>query len=117
LSSPARSSADGHVLLARRPEARWWLGVSAARSAGETPDNALIREMRNSAFRSGISASRRSLSPATLTFHLLMPLFVCRRWDGEINASRGQELVRKNRLGTYPMPPADLPPVDFADWL
>ncbi len=81
---------------------------------GEKPEEALIREL---AEELGIDVSESCLAPFTFashayeTFHLLMPLYVCRRWKGQIEAREGQEIawVRPNRLATYAMPPADAP--------
>ena len=82
--------------------------------AGETPEAALIRELDEEL---GIDVSARCLAPLTFashryeTFHLLMPLYVCRVWEGTVVAREGQDLkwVRIGRLGDYPMPPADRP--------
>ena len=82
--------------------------------AGETPEATLIRELNEEL---GIVVNEACLAPLTFAshaypdFHLLMPLFVCRRWEGVMNAQEGQQLtwVRPNRLRDYPMPPADLP--------
>ena len=80
---------------------------------GERPEQTLIRELH---WKSA-SASARPLAPLTFAshayddFHLLMPLYICRRWDGLVIAREGQKLawVRANKLRDYPMPPADLP--------
>ncbi len=81
---------------------------------GERPEDALIREL---AEELGIDVTESCLAPMTFAshayddFHLLMPLYVCRQWDGEVEAREGQELVwvRPNRLSGYEMPPADEP--------
>jgi 8-oxo-dGTP diphosphatase len=81
---------------------------------GETPEAALIREL---AEELGIDVTVSCLAPFTFTshtypdFHLLMPLYVCRKWLGMASAREGQRLawVRPARLGDYPMPPADVP--------
>ena len=81
---------------------------------GETPEATLIRELNEEL---GIVVKDECLAPLTFAshsyadFHLLMPLYVCRRWDGIVRAQEGQRLawVRPNRLRDYPMPPADLP--------
>ena len=109
---------DGRVLLARRPKGRPMAGLwefpGGKVEEGETPERALIRELKEEL---AIDVSEACLAPFTFTshaypeFHLLMPLYVCRRWKGEVTAREGQELawVRAVRLGDYPMPPADVP--------
>lgn len=109
---------DGRVLLARRPEGRHMAGLwefpGGKVEDGERPEDAVIRELEEEL---GIDISASCLAPLTFashgyeSFHLLMPLYVCRRWEGEIEAREGQELawVRPNRLATYEMPPADEP--------
>ncbi len=82
--------------------------------AGETPEAALIRELKEEL---GIDVTASCLAPFTFAshayedFHLLMPLYVCRRWQGMVMAHEGQRLtwVRPPRLTEYPMPPADKP--------
>jgi 8-oxo-dGTP diphosphatase len=81
---------------------------------GERPERALIRELREEL---GIDVAEACLAPLTFAshgypdFHLLMPLYACRRWKGEIRPAEGQETawVKPNRLRDYPMPPADVP--------
>ena len=81
---------------------------------GETPEAALRRELHEEL---GIDVCLTCLAPFTFAshayehFHLLMPLYLCRLWDGEITPREGQEIawVRPAKLQTYPMPPADLP--------
>ena len=109
---------DGRVLLARRPEGKEMAGLwefpGGKVRPGETPEAALIRELREEL---DIDTRQSCLAPigfashAYETFHLLMPLFVCRTWAGQMRAVEGQELawVRPPRLGDYPMPPADAP--------
>jgi len=109
---------DGRVLLARRPLGRPMAGLwefpGGKVEEGERPEQALIREMSEEL---GITIAESCLAPLTFashayeTFHLLMPLYACRRWQGAVTALEGQELawVRPNRLGDYPMPPADVP--------
>jgi 8-oxo-dGTP diphosphatase len=106
------------VLLARRPEGKALAGLwefpGGKLKEGETPEAALIRELKEEL---GIDVSAACLAPfafashAYETFHLLMPLYLCRRWQGEPRPREGQELawVRPMRLADYPMPPADLP--------
>ena len=110
--------ADGRVLIAQRPEGRSMAGLwefpGGKVEAGERPEETLIRELREEL---GIVVRDACLAPLTFAshsypdFHLLMPLYVCRRWEGIATAQEGQQLkwVRPNRLKDYPMPPADLP--------
>ena len=110
--------ADGRVLLARRPPGKPMAGLwefpGGKVEAGETPEQTLIRELEEEL---GIVVKEACLAPLTFAshtypeFHLLMPLYVCRRWDGMVTAREGQSLtwVRPNRLRDYPMPPADVP--------
>ena len=110
--------ADGRVLLAKRPPGRplagLWEFPGGKVEPDETPETALIRELEEEL---GIRVSLKCLAPFTFAshgyeaFHLLMPLYVCRRWEGEVTARQGQELiwVRAKRLADYAMPPADEP--------
>jgi 8-oxo-dGTP diphosphatase len=110
--------ADGRVLLAQRPPGRPMAGLwefpGGKVEAGERPELSLIREMNEEL---GIVVREECLAPLTFAshsypdFHLLMPLYVCRRWEGTIAAQEGQKLawVRPNRLRDYEMPPADIP--------
>ena len=118
VAAAALVDADGRVLLCRRPEGKQLAGLwefpGGKVEAGETPEAALIREL---AEELGIEVSAACLAPFVFAshtypdFHLLMPLFLLRRWEGEVRAREHQELawVRPNRLRDYPMPPADLP--------
>src|SRR5215510_13702028 len=110
--------ADGRVLLAQRPEGKAMAGLwefpGGKIHDGESPEAALIRELKEEI---DIDVTEACLAPFTFAshryekFHLLMPLYVCRRWKGTVSSLEGQELkwVRPNRLRDYPMPPADLP--------
>ena len=110
--------ADGRVLLAQRPEGKPMAGLwefpGGKVETGETPEQTLIRELEEEL---GIVVKEACLAPLTFAshsypdFHLLMPLYVCRRWDGIVTPKEGQKLswVRPNRMRDYPMPPADVP--------
>jgi len=109
---------DGRVLIARRPEGKSMAGLwefpGGKVEDGERPEATLIRELKEEL---AIDVTETCLAPLTFAshayegFHLLMPLYVCRRWDGTVTAREGQELawVRPNQLAGYPMPPADVP--------
>jgi 8-oxo-dGTP diphosphatase len=109
---------DGRVLLAQRPAGKTMAGLwefpGGKVESGERPEDSLIRELKEEL---GIVVREACLAPLTFAshaypdFHLLMPLFVCRRWDGTVTPREGQRLawVRPNRLRDYPMPPADEP--------
>ncbi len=110
--------ADGRVLLAKRPPGKplagLWEFPGGKIEPGETPEAALIRELKEEL---DIDVSCRCLAPLSFAshsypeFHLLMPLYVCRRWEGDIAPLQGQQLawVRAQRLAEYGMPPADEP--------
>ena len=110
--------ADGRVLLAQRPEGKSMAGLwefpGGKVEAGERPEDTLIRELHEEL---GIVVREACLAPLAFAshsypdFHLLMPLYVCRRWEGTVTAKEGQGLTwaRPNRLRDYKMPPADEP--------
>jgi 8-oxo-dGTP diphosphatase len=118
VSACALIDADGRVLLAKRPPGRplagLWEFPGGKVEPGETPEAALIRELDEEL---GIKVAPRCLAPLSFAshgyeaFHLLMPLYACRKWEGEVTARQGQELawVRAKRLADYAMPPADEP--------
>jgi 8-oxo-dGTP diphosphatase len=109
---------DGRVLLTERPAGKTMAGLwefpGGKIEAGERPEQTLIRELKEEL---DIDVQEPCLAPLTFAshaypeFHLLMPLYVCRRWEGLATAIEGQRLawVRPQRLRDYPMPPADEP--------
>ena len=109
---------DGRVLLAQRPEGKSLAGLwefpGGKVEAGETPELALIRELEEEL---GINTWESCLAPLTFAshsyddFHLLMPLFACRKWEGIPEPRENQVLkwVKPKDMGSYPMPPADIP--------
>ena len=118
VAAVALIDADGRVLLAERPPGKHLAGMwefpGGKVQAGETPEAALIRELVEEL---GIDVHASCLAPFTFAshaypdFHLLMPLYVCRKWSGIVTAREGQRLkwVRPSLLGDYEMPPADKP--------
>ena len=110
--------ADKRVLLAQRPPGKTLAGLwefpGGKMEPGERPETTLIRELQEEI---GITVAEPCLAPLTFashayeTFHLLMPLYVCRRWEGQAIAREGQTLawVRPQKLRDYPMPAADIP--------
>jgi 8-oxo-dGTP diphosphatase len=110
--------ADGRVLIAQRPQGKSMAGLwefpGGKVEPGEQPEQCLIRELKEEL---GIIVREECLAPLTFAshsypdFHLLMPLYVCRRWEGIVTAQEQQALkwVRPGELRNYPMPPADEP--------
>lgn len=109
---------DSRVLLTQRPAGRsmagYWEFPGGKIEPGETPEDALVRELKEELT---IEVCKPCLAPFSFAshayenFHLLMPLFLCRNWDGEIEPREGQAFawVRPNRMRDYKMPPADIP--------
>jgi 8-oxo-dGTP diphosphatase len=127
VSAVALIDVDGRVLLAQRPEGKSMAGLwefpGGKVEVGETPEAALIRELQEEL---GIDTKASCLAPLAFAshsyeaFHLLMPLYACRRWQGTVMPLEGQRLawVRPNALRDYPMPPADEPLIPILrDWL
>lgn len=118
VSAVALIDPDGRVLLAQRPEGKSMAGLwefpGGKVEVGETPEVALIRELQEEL---GIDTWASCLAPLTFAshtyddFHLLMPVFACRKWDGIVKPLEGQTLawVKPNQMRDYPMPPADIP--------
>jgi 8-oxo-dGTP diphosphatase len=114
----ALCDADGRVLIARRPEGKAMAGLwefpGGKVETNETPEQAIVRELREEL---GIEPCETCLQPFAFVshaypdFHLVMPLFVCRRWDGFVAPQEGQEIawVRKDKLANYALAPADKP--------
>lgn len=127
VSAVALIDPEGRVLLSRRPEGKAMAGLwefpGGKVEPGETPEAALIRELQEEL---GIDTWASCLAPLTFAshayadFHLLMPLFACRKWQGIAQPREGQMLkwVRPGDLRDYPMPPADVPLIPILrDWL
>jgi 8-oxo-dGTP diphosphatase len=127
VAAAALVDVDGRVLLARRPEGRplagLWEFPGGKVGAAETPEAAVVRELREEL---AIDITESCLAPFTFAshayadFHLLMPLYVCRVWKGNPLPLEGQELawVRPLMMRDYPMPPADAPLIAMLrDWL
>jgi len=127
VSAVALIDPEGRVLLAQRPEGKSMAGMwefpGGKVEPGETPEAALIRELHEEL---GIDTWESCLAPLTFAshsyddFHLLMPLFACRKWQGIVTALEGQKLAwaRANQLRDFQMPPADIPLIPILrDWL
>ena len=126
VAAVALIDADGRVLIAQRPEGKSLAGLwefpGGKVEAGERPEQALVRELKEEL---NIDVSESCLAPLTFAshayddFHLLMPLYVCRRWNGDVMSNEGQSLkwVRAKALRDYPMPPADKPLVPHLEEL
>ena len=118
VAAVALVDADGRVLLTKRPMHKplggLWEFPGGKVEAGERPETALIRELKEEL---AIDVAESCLAPLTFAshayadFHLLMPLYVCRRWNGQASGAEGQEIawVRPQKLKDYAMPPADVP--------
>lgn len=118
VAAAALIDADGRVLICQRPKGKQLAGLwefpGGKVEAGETPEYCLIRELKEEL---GIEVRAACLAPFVFashgydSFHLLMPLFLLRRWDGVITAHEHEALawVKPNQLSQYPMPPADEP--------
>jgi 8-oxo-dGTP diphosphatase len=109
---------DGRVLICKRPQGKQLAGLwefpGGKLEPGETPEQALIRELKEEL---GVTITEACLAPFVFashaydSFHLLMPLYLCRRWEGFVLAHEHEDLawVRPDALATFPMPPADAP--------
>jgi len=118
VTAAALVDADNRVLIAQRPQGKQLAGLwefpGGKIDAGERPEEALIRELHEEL---GITVREPCLAPLTFAsyaypdFHLLMPLYICRRWEGFVTPREGQAVkwVRASQLRDYPMPPADEP--------
>ncbi len=122
VAAAALVDADNRVLICKRPEGKSLAGLwefpGGKVETGETPEGALVRELKEEL---DITVCETCLSPFTFAshtyekFHLLMPLFLCRKWEGEIAPREHPEIawVRASRLGNHPMPPADVPMIPY----
>lgn len=122
VAAAALVDVDNRVLISERPQGKSLAGLwefpGGKLAPGETPEEALVRELKEEL---DIDVCLTCLAPFTFAshsydaFHLMMPLFLCRNWDGEIAPQEGQSVkwVRASRLVDYPMPPADLPLIPF----
>ena len=127
VSAVALIDQDGRILIAKRPDGKSMAGLwefpGGKVELGETPEQALVRELSEEL---GIKTWNSCLAPMTFAshayedFHLLMPLFACRKWEGIVIPKEEQELkwVYSNELKNYPMPPADKPLIPILrDWI
>ena len=127
VSAVALIDQDGRILIAKRPNGKSMAGLwefpGGKVELGETPEQALVRELSEEL---GIKTWNSCLAPMTFAshayedFHLLMPLFVCRKWEGIVIPKEEQELkwVYSSELKNYPMPPADKPLIPILrDWI
>ena len=127
VTAAALIDADGRVLICQRPEGKQLSGLwefpGGKVEAGETPEACLIRELDEEL---GIEVNQACLAPFVFAshsyedFHLLMPLYLCRRWEGVVQRREHAALawVEPMKLASYPMPPADAPLVAYLrDWL
>jgi 8-oxo-dGTP diphosphatase len=127
VSAVALIDQDGRILIAKRPDGKSMAGLwefpGGKVELGETPEQALVRELSEEL---GIKTWNSCLAPLTFAshayedFHLLMPLFVCRKWEGIVIPKEEQELkwVYSSELKNYPMPPADKPLIPILrDWI
>ena len=127
VSAVALIDQDGRILIAKRPDGKSMAGLwefpGGKVELGETPEQALERELSEEL---GIKTWNSCLAPMTFAshayddFHLLMPLFVCRKWEGIVIPKEKQELkwVYSSELKNYPMPPADKPLIPILrDWI
>ena len=127
VSSSSLFDKDNRILLAQRPEGKSMAGLwefpGGKIETGETPEDALVRELHEEL---GIETWNSCLAPLTFAshsyddFHLLMPLFACRKWNGIVTPREGQELswVHVSKLRDYPMPAADIPLIPILrDWM
>ena len=127
VSAVALVDKDGRILIAKRPDGKSMAGLwefpGGKVEPGETPEQALVRELSEEL---AIKTWNSCLAPLTFAshayekFHLLMPLFICRKWEGVVLPKENQELkwVYSKELKNYPMPPADIPLIPILrEWI